>query len=584
MGELQLELGRTVAGIHAADGGDGARSGLPSFCRWPQPIATAARIVSRAPGPAFLLVGPNALLFANSAGHVALGQFLDGAANGQAIFDVAPQMADAFAAVLKQAFRGEGSRLRNLEVRSQRFNFEFTPVIDAAGFTLAVMCMACDVTQHEEKAGELRADDAHPAFDRGCEEAGQWSFDIGAGAATLDGHAMRILGLEPAAPSQAIGLDRLQGAVHPEDRGAVMLALRNAVNDQTPYRSRFRVLLPDGSQRRTLAVASPVRDAEGRIQRFVGVIIADVFDVDPALAESRIRFDTLTESLPQIVWSSDAEGRHDYFSRRWTEFTGVEPHEIAEHTWKDLVHPDDWERACGAWDDACRSGQPYDVDYRFLHHSGAYRWLRVMALPVRDEGGIITRWCGTSTDVHEDHLVSEERQRLAYELERIANWDQLTGVLTRRAFFERSEKIIAHLASGLDRVSVLMVDVDHFKRINDGYGHPAGDAVLSLTAKRMASLVKDDDLLGRLGGEEFALVLPTTSPEAAMAVAERIRLAIEAEPIAIGGGEPIPVTLSIGVTSARPCAGDLERLLSIADKALYQAKSGGRNRTVLLDA
>lgn len=129
-----------------------------------------------------------------------------------------------------------------------------------------------------------------------------------------------------------------------------------------------------------------------------------------------------------------------------------------------------------------------------------------------------------------------------------------------------------------------MMDVDHFKQINDGYGHPAGDAVLSLTAKRIDGVIKDCDLLGRLGGEEFALLIAGCSSGGAMEIAERIRSAVAAEPFAIPSGERIWVTLSIGVTSAGARGGDLERLLSIADKALYQAKSGGRNRSALVDA
>ncbi|AHB48635.1 hypothetical protein W911_09930 [Hyphomicrobium nitrativorans NL23] len=484
MGDLQLAQDNILDG---GDAVDWSGAGLPSFGNWPAPLQISAAIVANAPGPMLLLIGPQAILYANSAGVALIGSCADGPVLGRPIVDVLPRYAELFAVALVRAARGEGTSFRNHELRCVRdgvpgaawFNLEFTPVLDANGLTLGVLCMASEVTHHVERAREL---------------------------------------------------------------------------------------------------------AVARKQLELAVILADAGETETALAESRFQFDTLTESLPQIVWSSDAEGRHDYFSRRWTEFTGIEPHEITEDTWKELVHPEDWERVWHAWEGARRTGEPYDIDYRFLHHSGDYRWLRVMALPVRDGRGAIMRWCGTSTDVHDAYLLSEERQRLAYELERIANWDQLTGVLTRRAFFERSEKIIVQLAREFGRVSVLMLDVDHFKQINDGYGHPAGDAVLSLTAKRMDGLLKGGDLLGRLGGEEFAVLLPGTAPDVAMAVADRIRSAIEVEPFAIDGGVRISVTLSIGVASGVACEGDLERLLSIADKALYQAKSGGRNRSALVEA
>lgn len=299
-----------------------------------------------------------------------------------------------------------------------------------------------------------------------------------------------------------------------------------------------------------------------------------------ALAESRLRYETLTETLPQIVWSSGADGRHDYFSKRWSEFTGIPREEITEETWKQLVYPQHWAEVSRAWENAQRTGEPYDIDYRFRHRSGEYRWLRVMALPLRDEFGQITRWCGTSTDVHEAYLMAEERQRLGHELERIATQDQLTEVLTRRAFLQRSAEALDKAANARNAMSVLMMDIDHFKRINDCYGHPSGDAVLSFAAKRMRAATKECDLVGRLGGEEFAILLPDCNAEDAFSTAERVRRAIAEEPFFVGRNSKIKVTMSIGVTTGLVQQCGIEEMLSVADKALYKAKSGGRNRTV----
>jgi two-component system sensor histidine kinase/response regulator len=199
----------------------------------------------------------------------------------------------------------------------------------------------------------------------------------------------------------------------------VQAALTRAIQTGTNYRCRFRVLGRDNHLRWVVASAKPFFDANGKVSRLLGVIVEVTNQVATAsaLAESRFQFQTLTETLPQIVWSCDAEGRHDYFSHRWSEFTGVSPDTITAETWKQLVYPDDQPRVLEVWDRSRATGQSYDIEYRFRHHSGEYRWLRVMALPMRDEEGCITRWFGTSTDIHDARVMAEERQRLAGELE-----------------------------------------------------------------------------------------------------------------------------------------------------------------------
>lgn len=317
------------------------------------------------------------------------------------------------------------------------------------------------------------------------------------------------------------------------------------------------------------------------VSRFLGVVVdvTDQMEVAAALAESRFQFQTLTEALPQIVWSSDAEGRHDYFSARWSEFTGIEPKDIKEETWKELVFPDHAAMVANVWNHALKTGQPYDLDYRFRHRSGEYRWLRVMALPIRGDDDQITRWFGTSTDVHEAYLLTEERERLARELERITTEDALTGLLTRRAFIDRVTAMMDRNCRSRRPSSLLMLDIDHFKSINDTHGHPVGDKVLAVAAARLRAAVRKQDLVGRLGGEEFAVYLPRCSRREALEVAERIRTSMDGEPIALED-RSVVATVSIGVTTGPESSFCLDRSLGIADKALYEAKTAGRNCAV----
>ena len=156
-----------------------------------------------------------------------------------------------------------------------------------------------------------------------------------------------------------------------------------------------------------------------------------------------------------------------------------------------------------------------------------------------------------------------------------ASIDPLTGMFNRRGFAEATSRVIERAANGGRPVTVMIFDIDHFKSINDRFGHPAGDEILKLFAAVVVNSLRISDLSGRIGGEEFAALLPC-SLEEAVVVAERVREAFEGSGIVDDTG-PVATTVSIGVAGG-PAGTELEVLLAAADTALYQAKRSGRNR------
>lgn len=166
------------------------------------------------------------------------------------------------------------------------------------------------------------------------------------------------------------------------------------------------------------------------------------------------------------------------------------------------------------------------------------------------------------------------------ELRRIAERDQLTGALTRRGFLEKAEQEMARCRRYNRDASMVLIDVDHFKSVNDTWGHPAGDEVLRELASIMRASTRPSDLLGRLGGEEFAMILPETGLAEAMLAAERFRKALEMHSIAISPTRKIAVTASFGVAPLDDATADAEAWLARADAPLYVAKRTGRNRCV----
>ena len=222
-----------------------------------------------------------------------------------------------------------------------------------------------------------------------------------------------------------------------------------------------------------------------------------------------------------------------------------------------------------------------------------YALSNTLAVPLQTEDRIVgalilSRRAERSWSVADNRLLRWSAREMSVALARAfafeeaedkANVDALTGLPNRR-YLDELLTTVGPRRRSAERLGALMIDLDHFKRLNDVYGHAAGDRVLRLVAEQIAAAVRADDTPARYGGEEFAVVLRRASPEQAVAVAERIRRQIAAiPPSALGTHEPVSV--SIGVAVARDTETDTQALLADADAALYRAKRDGRNRVAL---
>ena len=174
-------------------------------------------------------------------------------------------------------------------------------------------------------------------------------------------------------------------------------------------------------------------------------------------------------------------------------------------------------------------------------------------------------------------IMNMAKERLERDQQKIALIDSLTGVANRRAFMERGERILQR--AGMDRspVALLLIDLDLFKQVNDTFGHQAGDRVLCAFCEVAGVALRPNDMLGRMGGEEFACLLPGTGAGDAALIAERIRMRFGAHPTVVESGE-VRSTVSIGIATATDTGYSLTAMLAGADRALYQAKAKGRNR------
>lgn len=183
------------------------------------------------------------------------------------------------------------------------------------------------------------------------------------------------------------------------------------------------------------------------------------------------------------------------------------------------------------------------------------------------------------TTIYIRRAVGAEREARR-ELQRFASTDELTGLPNRRSFMHALERALSRAAKDPDRTLCLAIfDIDHFKRINDRFGHPAGDEVIREVGVRAKNALRARDVVGRIGGEEFAILLPKADIVAAQAVCERMRAAMSAHPVR-HDEHAIPFTASIGIAELQP-GDDVDHLLARADTALYEAKTGGRDKVCL---
>ena len=242
------------------------------------------------------------------------------------------------------------------------------------------------------------------------------------------------------------------------------------------------------------------------------------------------------------------------------------------------------------------AGKIWKGTFRNINKARRYYWVQVTIVPFTDAWGKISRYVALYTDITDAIVQSEKflrERRLREELTRInrelvndTNTDTLTGIANRRAFASFSDQIIKNTHHSAYPVSALMIDLDFFKTVNDSFGHEAGDVVLWELARRGSTAVRTSDMLARVGGEEFCVLLHNSNSAQAVIVAEKIRAITSSQPVfyedpATKRTVEIPITVSIGVATADSLREVvMDELLRVADAALYEAKHAGRYRVV----
>jgi diguanylate cyclase len=328
----------------------------------------------------------------------------------------------------------------------------------------------------------------------------------------------------------------------------------------------------DGSTGYTWIQYIPDQDGD-RVKGFV-VLVSDITkfkEAEIARAESEWKLKTIIEAEPECVTVLAADGTLQQMNRAGLDMIGADSEEqIIGCVLADMVESQ-YQQAFIALNVKVNEGESGVLAFQLIGLKGIRRWLESHAVPMRDRNGHITGSLCVIRDI-------TDRKKVEQELEQLAQTDFLTGLPNRRYFMTLAEQELSRTIRYGGPLAVLMMDIDHFKKINDTYGHKMGDIVLQTLADLYRGALRNIDIVGRIGGEEFAAVLPQTDGKSALELAERLRQIIAQAEVPLEHGVPIHFTMSIGVASYVGASSNIDTLLSRADEALYEAKNSGRNK------
>ena len=245
--------------------------------------------------------------------------------------------------------------------------------------------------------------------------------------------------------------------------------------------------------------------------------------------------------------------------------------ELTFELFKNHIHPDDRQKVIDVYNNSIKNQIPYTVIHRIITDDGRIKYIDERGESKFDSDGNAVMSFGTAQDVTENF-------ELKMKLEKLALRDALTGLYNRGNFDEILKDEVNRTLRYGTHLSLLMLDIDFFKKVNDLYGHQTGYEVFKRIADTILNSVRNVDYVARYGGEEFTVILPETEQASAIELAERIRLAIEQKEFRISESDTIHLTISIGVGSTSERIISPELLIQAADKALYDAKENGRNQ------
>ena len=471
-------------------GHDWAASRLGPPQDWPQALKTVAGLMLRSTTPVFVAWGPELCMLYNDACLEILGQGHP-AALGRPLYEVWPEVRPDIEPLVNQTFAGESVHQESAPFPLRRngadgqawFSFSFAPVDGPDGTVAGLYCALAQTTAKvlAEKTRQTETQwlysmvEQAPSFMAVVREPGH-VYELAnsaylrlVGRDEVVGKSFRDIGREVAGQDYGALLDEVFAS------GKPFIGTRMPVifspHAKGPPEQRFIDF-----------IFQPITGPDGVVS---GVFIEgnDVTEharADDALHQTALKYRTIANAIPQIVWSTTPDGCLDYCNQQWYDYTGVAQGAIDGRAWMALFHPDDWMLAMEKWHHCRATGESYEIEHRLRHHSGQHRWVLGRARPVRDAQGVIVRWIGTCTDIHEQKLAQQDLQHasrlkdeflamLAHELRNpLAPIATAADLLSRGSLDEASvwqlSEVISRQARHMTRLIDDLLDVSRVTR------------------------------------------------------------------------------------------------------------------------
>ena len=445
------------------------------------------------------------------------------------------------------------------------------PIFDEEGRVEHILGLSTDITKQKRTERELAEQRAELEAVHDASPLGQFRTDVKGRLTYVNDTIERIIGHSRAS---LIGSD-FGAAIHEEDRERIVAAWRATLASRGAFNEIYRIVRPDGRIMWVSVKTAPVKIA-AEVSAFVGTIddITHAKEGELALRESEAILRTITDALPMRVGYIDSEERYRFNNLAYETYYGVPREKIYGMTMRELVGDDVYSRNAAY---LRRALQGETVIYEMEPTGLERRNFRFMMIPHRKDG---------EGEVLGAHLIAQDITAQKFEqqrLSRMAERDSLTALLNRAGFEDRLADAIRNDGASGTRAALMYLDIDRFKDINDTHGHAIGDAFLKAFAGRLTRCVRTSDLVARVGGDEFTIILERLAhPSDAAHVAAKIMQTMQ-EPFDLVG-VVVHATTSIGIAfheAADDAASDpgsaAQALIKRADALLYEAKAAGRN-------
>lgn len=435
-----------------------------------------------------------------------------------------------------------------------------TPMKDAEGKVLGVIGVARDMSERKRKNEEAEQI-------QGLAHIGTWEWDIAQDIFTGSTEAYKIFGIDS---NSKIKFKDVIEHFAPQDREKVTHQLFDASKKDKNIGSLYRVFDVNNGYKWIKTHTEFFYDKEHNPIKAMGIFqdLTEQIEYENTI----LRKDKDLGSVQRLAkigsWRIDIESNVLEWSDETYRIFGI-PKEtpLTYGTFLKSIHPDDLEKVNNAWQAALR-GNNYEIEHRILV-DGEVRWVKEHARLESDTFGELSSGIGMVQDITEQKLYQER-------LETLANYDSLTGLASRAFLISYLQSSIEHAKRNKTQIALLMFDLDRFKDINDSYGHAAGDELLCHIANHFSSRLREGDLVSRIGGDEFAIVLENLShPEDAGRLAKEMinNLALEYK---LSAGALIHVGISVGIALYPDNGHNASDLLQHSDAALYKSKADGR--------